>query len=258
MPIDYEVRDQIATIRLNRPEAMNSIDSEARTQLKQAFFTAGHDRDVRVIILTGTGEKAFCTGSDLKKTPPPAESFAAQTFGSAESDHLLTGMDIDTPIIGAINGYAFGGGLELALACDIRICSGNAQFGLTEVRIGSIPGAGGTQNLARAIGLSNAMQMLLTGDRISAGEALRMGLVSQVTDAATLQQVAREIAEKIARNAPLAVRAVKRLAKDGYDLPASQGLKLERYVFGLMRDTADRLEGRAAFQEKRPPVFKGQ
>jgi E-phenylitaconyl-CoA hydratase len=256
--IGYEINEHVATIRLDRPHAMNAIDPQMRVDLRRAFRDAHADANVRVVVLTGAGEKAFCTGSDLKNTQPPAESFAELTFGRSESDHLLEGLDTDKPLIAAINGYAFGGGLELALACDIRLCSPNAQFGLTEVRIGSIPGAGGTQNLARAIGLSNAMRLLLTGDRIDAEEALRIGIVSQVVPHPSLADAAQEIAARVAANAPLAVRAAKRLARDGMDLPMPQALRLERYVFGLLRDTEDRLEGRAAFREKRPAAFKGR
>jgi E-phenylitaconyl-CoA hydratase len=151
-----------------------------------------------------------------------------------------------------------GGGMELALACDIRIASANAVFALSEVRIGSIPGAGGTQRLPRAIGASNAMLMLLTGDRVDAVEALRMGLVSKVVDREDLLSAAQEIARRIAQNAPLSVRSIKRLVTNGADMPLPAALDNERYVFGLLRDTEDRIEGRRAFQEKRPPVYKGR
>jgi E-phenylitaconyl-CoA hydratase len=148
--------------------------------------------------------------------------------------------------------------MELALACDIRLASENAQFALSEVRIGSIPGAGGTQRLPRAIGASNAMLMLLTGDRIDAAEALRIGLVSKVVPADQLMSTAQTIARRIAQNAPLAVRAVKRLVQQGMDMPLNAAIDTERYVFGLLRDTEDRIEGRRAFQEKRSPAYLGR
>jgi E-phenylitaconyl-CoA hydratase len=259
MPLLYEVRDSVAIITLNRPEAMNSIDPETRAELHAVWQRVAHDDAVRCVVLTGAGEKAFCTGSDLKKTMPPKESPAELTFGRAESDHLLAGMlDIDKPILCAVNGFAMGGGMELALACDIRIASENARFALSEVRIGSIPGAGGTQNLPRLIGHSDAMLMLLTGDRIDAREALRTGLVSQVVAPGQLLDAALAIARRIAQNAPLSVRAVKRLVRDGSGLPLPQGLAMERYVFSMLRDTEDRIEGRRAFQEKRPPVYRGR
>ena len=148
--------------------------------------------------------------------------------------------------------------MELALACDIRIASENAQFALSEVRIGSIPGAGGTQRLPRAIGASNAMLMLLTGDRFDAQEALRIGLVSKVVPQSELLDQARAIAQRIAQNAPLSVRAIKRLVYQGLDMPLPAAMDAERYVFGLLRDTEDRIEGRKAFQEKRVPNYKGR
>lgn len=258
MPLSYEVRDGVAIITLNRPEALNSIDPETRQELFEAWQKSAHDDAVRCVILTGAGEKAFCTGSDLKKTMPPKESPAQLTFGSTTPQHLLTGMEMDKPILCAINGYAMGGGMELALACDIRIASENAQFALSEVRIGSIPGAGGTQNLPRLIAQSDAMLMLLTGDRIDAQEALRINLVSKVVPAGELLECAMTISKRIAQNAPLSVRAVKRLVRDGKSLPLPQALALESYVFGMLRDTEDRIEGRRAFQEKRPPVYRGR
>ncbi|NYT36403.1 enoyl-CoA hydratase/isomerase family protein [Allopusillimonas soli] len=257
MSLIFSVENHVATITLNRPEALNAIDPEARQELKVAWSRIHQDDDIRVAILTGAGEKSFCTGSDLKKTMPPKESFAELTFGRAESDHLLAGLDTDKPLICAINGYAMGGGLELALACDIRIASENAQFALSEVRLGSIPGAGGTQRLPRAIGISDAMLLMLTGDRISAQEALRVGLVSKIVNASELLSTAREIAARIAANAPLSVRAIKRLVYQGMDMPLPSALDHERFAFGLMRDTQDRLEGRRAFKEKRQPDYKG-
>jgi E-phenylitaconyl-CoA hydratase len=258
MPLHYEVREGVAIVTLNRPEAMNSIDPETRAELRDAWQRVAQDDAVRCVVLTGAGEKAFCTGSDLKKTMPPKESPAQLTFGQAQSNHLLAGMEFDKPIICAVNGYAMGGGMELALACDIRIASENAQFALSEVRIGSIPGAGGTQNLPRLIGRSDAMLMLLTGDRVDAQEALRTGLVSKVVPTAQLLETALAIANRIAQNAPLSVRAVKRLVRDGGSLPLPQAMAMESFVFGMLRDTEDRIEGRRAFQEKRPPVYRGR
>ncbi|MGN6662068.1 MAG: enoyl-CoA hydratase/isomerase family protein [Achromobacter mucicolens] len=258
MALEIVVQDHVATLTLNRPEAMNSIDPEMREQLHAAWRRIKEDDDIRVAILTGAGEKAFCTGSDLKKTMPPKESFAELTFGRAYSDHLLAGLDTDKPLICAVNGYAMGGGMELALACDIRVASDNAVFALSEVRIGSIPGAGGTQRLPRAIGSSNAMLMLLTGDRVDAAEALRIGLVSKVVSREELLPAAQAIARRIAQNAPLSVRSIKRLVVSGADMPLPAALDNERYVFGLLRDTEDRIEGRRAFQEKRSPVYQGR
>jgi E-phenylitaconyl-CoA hydratase len=161
-------------------------------------------------------------------------------------------------MICAVNGYALAGGMELALACDIRIASVNAQFGQSEVCVGSIPAAGGTQRLPRMVGLSDAMLMMLTGDRIDAEQALRIGLVSRVVPLEDLGRTAREIALRIAANAPLAVRAVKRLVREGLDLPLLSAIQSEQFALGLLRDTQDRIEGRLAFQEKRRPVYRGR
>lgn len=258
MPVDIDVKDYVATVTLNRPEAHNSIDPAMRAALAGAWQRIKEDDTIRVAVLTGAGAKSFCTGSDLKKTMPPAETFAELTFGRVASDHLLAGLDTDKPLICAINGYAMGGGLEIALACDIRIASTTASFALSEVRLGSIPGAGGTQRLPRAVGLSNAMLLLLTGDRVDADEALRIGLVSKVVAPDDLLATALEIAGRIAQNAPLSVRAIKRLVYDGVDMPLPNAIRAERYVFGLLRDTEDRIEGRRAFQEKRTPQYNGR
>jgi E-phenylitaconyl-CoA hydratase len=258
MALLYEVSEQIATLTLNRPEAMNSLDPETLTELNDAFQQANADDAVRVVVLTGAGDRAFCTGSDLKKTMPPKQSFAELTFGRPKWLYPFAGMEIDKPMICAINGYALAGGLELALACDIRIASTNAQFGQSEVCVGSIPAAGGTQRLPRMVGFSDAMLMMLTGDRIDAEQALRIGLVSRVVSPEALAPASREIALRIAANAPLAVRAVKRLVRDGVDLPLLAGIQAEQFALGLLRDTEDRIEGRRAFQEKRSPSYRGR
>jgi E-phenylitaconyl-CoA hydratase len=258
--VEVTVENRIATVTLNRPEAMNSVDPEMRALLHKTWERIRTDDDIWVTIITGAGGKAFCTGSDLKKTMPLQESFASQTFGPAipGAGQMVAGLDMDKPLIAAVNGYAMGGGLELALACDIRICSENAQFALSEVKVGSIPGSGGTQRLPRAVSFSNAMLMLLTGDRVDANEAHRIGLVSKVVPQAELIKAARDIAGRIAANAPLSVRAVKRLVRQGMDLPLAQAIDAERYVFGLLYGSEDRIEGRKAFAEKRKPNYKGR
>ena len=258
--VDVTVEKHIATVLLNRPAAMNAVDPEMRALLHETWERIRTDDEIWVAIVTGAGDKAFCTGSDLKKTMPTQDSFARQTFGPPipAAGAIISGMDTDKPFIAAVNGYAMGGGMELALACDIRICSRNAQFALSEVKVGSLPGSGGTQRLPRAVSLSNAMLMLLTGDRIDADEAYRIGLVSKVLPHTELMTAAREIAEKIAANAPLSVRAVKRLVRQGMDMPLSHAIDTERYVFGLLYNSEDRIEGRKAFAEKRKPNYKGR
>lgn len=258
MPINITVENHVAVVLLNRPEAMNSIDPEMREELYAAWDRIRSDDDIRVAIITGAGDKAFCTGSDLKKTMPPKESYAELLLGRNAPGNMLHRFGTDKPLICAANGYAIGGGLELALACDICIASENAKFGLTEVRIGSIPGSGGVQRLPRAVSKSNAMLMLLTGDTIDAAEAYRIGLISKVVPAAELMPAAHDIAERIARNAPLAVRAVKKLVTQGMDMPLVHALEMDKYMFGLLRDTEDRIEGRKAFQEKRKPKYQGK
>jgi (E)-benzylidenesuccinyl-CoA hydratase len=256
--VEVTVENRVATITLNRPEAMNAVDPEMRALLHETWERIRADDAIWVAIITGAGEKAFCTGSDLKKTMPSGDTYAQQLFARPGSGALIAGLTTDKPLIAAVNGYAMGGGMELALACDIRICSSNAQFALSEVKVGSIPGSGGTQRLPRFVGMSDAMLMLLTGDRIDANEALRTGLVSKVVPQAELLATARGIAEKIASNAPLSVRAIKRLVQQGQDMPLSHAIDTERYVFGLLFNSEDRIEGRKAFAEKRKPNYKGK
>lgn len=258
MVLTLSRHDGVALVTLNRPEAMNAIDPELRAALHATWDELATDDEAQVIVLTGEGNRAFCVGADLKKTMPPAQSRAAAEFGSTRSDHLLTGMDIAKPIICAINGFALGGGLEIALACDIRIAAESARFGLTEAKVGTIPGAGGTQLLPRIVGHSKAMQMMLTAEMIDAAAALQWGLVSEVVPDDELPARAMAIAQSIAANAPLSVRAIKRLVNRGADMSIDTAIEMERFVWGLLRDTEDRIEGRKAFQEKRPPNYQGK
>ena len=258
MPVDVTVEDHIATIVLNRPEAMNSVDPETRKLLYAVWERLRTDDDIQVAIITGAGDRAFCTGADLKKTMPPKESFAELFLGRNDPGNMTHTFGCDKPIIAAVNGYAMGGGMELALACDICIASEKAKFGLSEVRVGSIPGSGGVQRLPRSVGKSDAMLMLLTGDAVDAAEAMRMGFVSKVVPHAELMPTAIAIAKRIQSNAPLAVRAVKRLVTQGMEMPLNYATDLDRYIWGLLRDTEDRIEGRRAFQEKRKPAYKGK
>ncbi|WP_260854766.1 enoyl-CoA hydratase/isomerase family protein [Mesorhizobium amorphae] len=255
--VRFSVEGYVATVTLDRPEAMNAIDPETETELQDILARIEADSAIRAVVLTGAGEKAFCTGADLKKTMAISETYAAKAFAAGD-ESFVSGFSIDKPIICAINGYALGGGLELALACDIRLAAAHARFGLPEVKVGTIPGAGGTQRLPRTIGASDAMLMLLTGDMVDATEALRLGLISRIAPAADLLREAHALAERIAANAPLSVRAIKRLVTDGRALPLNEAIRLERLVWGLLRDTEDRLEGRRAFQEKRPPNYVGR
>ena len=257
--LEHSKIDGIFTLTLNRPEALNALDPETQRELVDAFEIARTDDEIRAIVVTGAGQRAFCVGADLKKTMPPKESFAELTYGDhPPAANWQRAIGTLKPVICAINGMALGGGLELALACDIRISASHARFALPEVKVGSIPGAGGTQRLPRTVALSNAMLMLLTGAQIDADEALRIGLVSRVVTADRLMDEAREIALQIAANAPLSVRAIKGLVYRGLDMQLDSAINEEHMTWGVLRDTEDRIEGRVAFREKRPPQFKGK
>lgn len=256
--VETQLDDHVFTIRINRPEKHNSIDPQARAALKEAWTRFRHDDDAWVAVLTGTGEKAFCSGSDLGKTPPPETSFAQTHFTGEGSDELWRPLHgLWKPIIAAINGYAFGGGLELALACDLRIASRNAVFAQSEVKVGSMVGAGGSIRLLRAVPSAVAMKMLLTGTRIDAAEAHRVGLVSDLYEPDELMPAACRLAQDICRCAPLSVRATKMSATLGQSMPVDQALEVERLMWGILRNTEDRAEGRKAFTEKRPPQWRG-
>lgn len=255
--VRFSVEGNVATVMLDRPEAMNAIDPETEAELRVCWRRIDTESDIRAVVLTGAGEKAFSTGADLKKTLQTGGSYAAKAFGAGD-ESFVASLNSDKPLICAINGYALGGGLELALACDIRIAAPHARFGLPEVKVGTIPGAGGTQRLPRTVGGSDAMLMLLTGDMIDAAEALRLGLISRIVPAGELVAEAQSLARRIAANAPLSVRAIKRLVRDGRALPLEEAMRLERLAWGLLRDTEDRMEGRRAFQEKRAPNYVGR
>ena len=256
MGVEFKVENHIAYITLNRPEAMNSLDPEALEQLKQIWTEVRTNRDIWVSILTGAGEKAFCTGTDMKKAPPPTECMASAYLN--DGIPIIPYMKMWKPLIAAINGFAVGGGLEMALACDLRIASETAQFGLTEVKVASLAGLNGTQCLPRAVPHAVAMKMLLTGERIDAKEALRVGLVSDVVAPDKLMELADQFAKKIASNAPLSVKAAKQAAVLGMDMPLEHGIQMAHLLWGVLRDTEDRKEGFTAFAEKRAPKWQGK
>lgn len=254
MPVDFEVRNNVAYVTLNRPEAMNSLDPESISRLNGIWDEVRSNPGIRVSVLTGSGPKSFCTGTDMK-TPPPVECMAAVYLRDGQP--ILPAMRMWKPIIAAINGFAVGGGLEIALACDMRIASSNAKFGLTEVKVASLAGLNGTQMLPRAIPRAVAMKMLLTGEMIAAEEALRYGLVSDVVNPEDLPKLAASYAEKIANAAPLSVQAAKQAALLGLDMPLDQGILFSHLMWGVLRDTEDRKEGFQAFAEKRSPIYRG-
>lgn len=255
MPVDFQVRNHVAYVTLNRPEAMNSLDPESVTQLAAIWDEVRRSPEIRVSVLTGSGAKSFCTGTDMKKTPVPSECMAAIYLRDGQP--IVPAMKMWKPIIAAINGFAIGGGLEIALACDMRIASANAKFGLTEVKVASLAGLNGTQILPRAMPQAVAMKMLLTGEMMGAEEALRYGLVSDVVASEDLLPLATTYAEKIADAAPLSVQAAKQAAVLGQDMPLEHGILFSHLLWGVLRDTQDRKEGFAAFAEKRTPLYRG-
>lgn len=258
MTVETRMNGHVLTITLDRPEQLNAIDPEMRRALAEAWKQFRENDDAWVAILTGRGEKSFCVGADLKKTMPPAGSFASTHLSSAGGDELWRPlMNLWKPVIAAINGYAYGGGLELALACDLRIASTNAVFSQSEVRVGSMVGAGGAVRLMRIVPQALAMKMLFTGMRIDAQEAYRSGLVSDIYDPADLMTQAERLAQEICKNAPLSVRATKMAAVLGQAMAPEQALEVERLLWGLLRNTEDRIEGRVAFSEKREPRWRG-
>jgi enoyl-CoA hydratase/carnithine racemase len=255
--VSYECADGVATIYLNRPAAVNAINAAMRDQLPRAVAVAEESRDVRVIVIRGAGPKGFCAGADITEFEAPESYLAARSIKQSAT-WLDTLADAAKPTIAAIHGYCLGGGLEIALACDIRIAAEGAWFGLPEVGLAIIPGAGGTQRLPRVVGLADALRLILTGERVDAAAALRMGLVSEVVPADQLGARADDLAGRIAGYAPQAVAYAKEAVRRGSELPVPDGLRLERDLAAVLMGTADRTEAAAAFGEGRKPVFRGE
>jgi len=250
----------VTTVTLNRPEKRNAIDDATRDALTETFAGLDADSSVRVVILTGAGT-AFCAGVDLST---PGNVAVQQATAAAAATPIVTRPRLTAPldgfgkpVIAALNGVAIGGGLEMALACDIRIAATGARFGLTEARIGSIPASGGTQRLVGAVGRTFAAQMLFTGELISAEQALAAGLVTELHAPEALLGRATALARLIAENAPLSLIAIKKALRAATDLPLAAGFELERALYGTLTTTQDRDEGRKAFREKRKPNFQG-
>lgn len=262
--IIYEKRDRIAYLTLNRPEVMNAMNPLMGRELAQAWTDFRDDPEAWVAIVTGAGERAFSAGADLKAMAERTQEDFAREFwhpdprGSVAYGGIMRGLEVYKPIIAAVNGFALGGGLELALSCDIRIASENARFGLAEVTRALIPGAGGTQRLPRMIPMAIAMHMLLTGEPLDAQEAYRVGLVNKVVPAAELIPTAEGIARRICENGPLAVKAIKEAAYKGLNMTLDHGLRLEQLLSQMIRRTEDAKEGPRAFAEKRKPAYKGE
>jgi E-phenylitaconyl-CoA hydratase len=263
MTVKFEKRDKIAIITINRPEAMNAIDPETSEELGKVWTAFRDDSNLWVGILTGAGDKAFSAGADLKKMIPMLARLSPIERRDREEKFpglggITRGLDIWKPIIAAVNGFCLAGGLEMAMACDIRIAAEHATFALTEVSRGIIPGAGGTQRLPRLIGITRAMEMILLAQRIDAQEALRLGLVNKVVPAAEVMPTALKYAEAILQNAPLAVRAAKEAIIRGLSMPLEDGLRLEPVIQSYLLQSEDAVEGPKAFAEKRKPVWKAK
>ncbi len=252
-----ERRDRVALVTLNRPEVMNALNFEMLLLLKERMEKLHFDPDVRVVIVTGAGSKAFCAGADLKERA----AFSQQRV--REYIHTIRNLfsfieSLDKPVIAAINGIALGGGTELALACDIRIASATASMGLTETRFAIIPGAGGTQRLPRLIGRGMAKELIFTGRTVDAHEAVEIGLVNRVCEPEALVPECMRMARMIGENGPVAVRQAKYAINHGIDTDLNTGLAVESSAYWATIPTEDRLEGLVAFREKRKPVYRGK
>ncbi|MBY0240220.1 MAG: enoyl-CoA hydratase/isomerase family protein [Burkholderiaceae bacterium] len=247
----------VAWIVLNRAAQLNAINDEIRVGVPQALRLLDDDAGVRVIVFRGAGERGFCAGADIKEKRGPET--AIQVRQRMEKKRWIETLDgVAKPVIAAIHGYCMGGGMELALACDLRYAAPNAQFALPETGLGLIPGGGGTQRLARVIGPGRAMDMLLTGERVGAGEALQTGLVTRVAESAdSLLDEVRALARKIAARPPAASAAVKQAARGALELELKSGLDLELNLFALLAPSGDVKEAALAFAEKREPNFTG-
>jgi len=252
-----EEGDGVATLRLNRPEVMNSFNFALLYALKEQIDILRLKPDVRVIIITGSGQKAFCAGADLKERTTFNEIQVKEFIYTIRN--LFTSIEfLNKPVIAAVNGVALGGGTELALACDIRVASMNASMGLTETRFAIIPGAGGTQRLPRLIGRGKAKELIFTGRRVEAEEALQIGLVNQICKQEVLLDQCLKMAAMICETGPIAIEQAKYAINYGLETDLHTGLDIESNAYWVTIPTEDRLEGLAAFQEKRKPEYKGK
>lgn len=259
--LKFEVKDSIAHLTMNRPEAMNALNRKMTEEIILACEEIGSRDDIRAAIVTGAGAKAFSAGLDLKERAAEEVSLVQRRQARVApkiAAHHQAIASLRKPAIAAVNGYAVGGGLEIALACDIRIGSTNAKLGLTEVRRGMIPGAGGTQRLPRVVGKAKALEMVLTGRVIEADEALKIGLLSRVVEPEALIPTAEALAREILEGAPLALQFVKEAVNRGMEMSLEDGIKLEVDLSTMLRTTEDGSEGPRAFAEKRKPVWKGR
>jgi enoyl-CoA hydratase len=249
------VEEGVGTITINRPDVRNALNTQVLGDIRQALAEFRHDRNVGVVVFTGAGEGAFAAGADIGELRERSALDALAATMQGVYDEIEA---YEKPTIAAVNGFALGGGCELALACDIRIASENARFGLPEVTLSIIPGAGGTQRLSRLIGKGKATEMILTGETVDTVEARNIGLVTQVTSPEALEGAVREMADKILKKGPLAVRLAKLAIQTGFETDQRTGLVVERLAQAVLFNTEDKREGASAFLEKREPRFKGK
>ena len=245
-----EKKDHVAIATVNRPKALNALNSEVLNDLNTLLDEIAADPEIRVLVLTGSGEKAFVAGADIGEMSTLTKA-EGEAFGKKGNDVFRKLETLPIPAIAAVNGYALGGGCELAMACDIRLCSDTAVFGQPETGLGITPGFGGTQRLARLVGSGMAKQLIYSARNIKADEALRIGLCNAVYPAEELMPAAEKLAETIAKNAPIAVRACKKAINEGLEMPMDEAVALEEKLFGSCFETADQKEGMQAFLEKR-------
>ena len=250
-------KEQICILTLNRPQVMNAFNFDLLHALKREIDSIRFRRDIRVVIITGAGDRAFCAGADLKERATMPEDKVREFIYTIRN--LFTDIaNLPKPVIAAVNGVALGGGTELALACDIRIASENATLGLTETRLAIIPGAGGTQRLPRIVGVAKAKELIFTGKRVSAKEALDIGLVNRICTLENLLSECEKLAMEICETGPIAIEQAKYAINKGIEVDINTGLAIESNAYWITIPTEDRLEGLRAFKEKRKPNYKGK
>jgi enoyl-CoA hydratase/carnithine racemase len=252
----FERRNAIGYVTINRPEKLNALNRQVMEELRACFQSLRDDQGVRVVILTGSGDRAFVAGADINELALQSAVEGRETSRLGQQVFDLI-ENLGKPVIAAINGFALGGGCELAMACTLRLAADNVRLGQPEVKLGIIPGYGGSQRLPRLVGKSRALELILTGETLAAPEAHRIGLVNQVVPAADLLAAAEKLAQKIIANAPLAIKFALEAVNHGLEMSAAQAQVLESTLFGLCNSTADMKEGTRAFLEKRPARFAG-
>jgi enoyl-CoA hydratase len=253
--IIYEKSENVCIVTVNRPEVRNALNRETWLELDSAISSVQNDDEIKVVIITGAGEKAFVSGADINALK---ERTMLETFTGENQSILNRLANLDKVSIAAINGFALGGGCELAMACDLRIAAENAKLGQPEINLAILPGAGGTQRLSRLVGVAKAKELIFTGDIIDAGEALRIGLVNRVVAPGQAVIAAKEMAQKIVTKGPLAIRFAKTVIDFGSNVNIESGLLMEKLAQTVLFATDDRIEGLTAFLEKRPPVYRNR